>query len=138
MNEQVPSRTPVERLTQAASDAIHVRRVFGDPVTSGDTTVIPVATVLGMHGMGFGEGDLAGRGPESESSPGGEGRGAGGGGGFGMLARPAGAFVVSGDDVTWRPSVDVNLVVLGGQALGAVALAGLTFVLVARALRGRR
>ena len=47
------------------------------------------------------------------------------GGGFGVRVRPVGAYVVSGGTVTWRPALDLNRVILGGQLVGVVvALAG--------------
>lgn len=99
-----------------ARDAMTVRRVFGDPYENDGVVVIPAARVQG--GAGGGDG----------SSDSGEGRGAGSGTGFGLSARPAGAFVVQGGDVKWKPAVDVNRIVLGGQVVAVVAL------LVARAI----
>jgi hypothetical protein len=37
-------------------------------------------------------------------------------------AKPLGAFVVKGDDVSWRPAVDVNRVILGSQIVAILAL----------------
>jgi hypothetical protein len=37
-------------------------------------------------------------------------------------ARPAGAFVIHGDDVAWRPAIDVNRIIMGGQLIAAAAL----------------
>ena len=51
-----------------------------------------------------------------------EGQGSGTGGGFGVNAKPAGAFVVRGDDVDWRPAIDVNRIIMGGQLIAAAAL----------------
>ena len=39
-----------------------------------------------------------------------------------MNAKPAGAFVVRGDDVDWRPAIDVNRIIMGGQLIAAAAL----------------
>jgi uncharacterized spore protein YtfJ len=81
---------------------------------------VPVAVVRGGAGGGSGQG------PEEE---GGEGLG----GGYGFTARPAGAFVIRDGKVEWRPALDVNALVLGGQLVVVVGL------LVARSiLRGRR
>ncbi|MET0434008.1 MAG: hypothetical protein ABW025_07560, partial [Cellulomonas sp.] len=38
-------------LTRAASDIISVRRVFGEPYEHGGTLVVPVAKVMGWHGV---------------------------------------------------------------------------------------
>jgi hypothetical protein len=35
--------------------------------------------------------------------------------GFGTVAMPAGVYVIQGNSVDWRPAVDVNRIVLGGQ-----------------------
>ena len=42
------------------------------------------------------------------------------GGGFGVVARPAGAYVIKDGRVRWRPAVDVNLLF---ATIGAVAIA---------------
>jgi uncharacterized spore protein YtfJ len=79
-------------LTAAARDALTVRRVFAEPVEKDGATIIAAARVRG--GGGGGGGHDAG-GDEGE------------GGGFGVSATPAGAFVVRGGAVSWRPAVDV-------------------------------
>jgi uncharacterized spore protein YtfJ len=86
-----------------ATDAISVKRVFGDPFEKDGMTVIPAAIVAGGGGGGGGHDDKQ--------------EGEGGGAGFG--GRPAGAFVVRGDHVTWQPAVDPNRIV---AALAAVAV----------------
>ena len=43
------------------------------------------------------------------------------GSGFGVTARPVGAFIVRGGELSWRPAVDVNRI-LGGQVVAVVAL----------------
>jgi uncharacterized spore protein YtfJ len=98
----------VGKTIQDARDAITVRRVFGDPYEKNGVTVIPAAKVQGGAGGGTGEGP--------------EGAGRGGGSGFGVNVRPAGAFVIKGDDVAWRPAVDVNRVILGAQVVAILAL----------------
>ena len=57
------------------------------------------------------------------------------GGGFGVVAKPAGVFVITGDDVRWQPAVDVNRIVLGGQIVGIVFLLVLRSILRARSAR---
>ena len=98
----------VQEVITQARDSLTVKRVFGEPYERDGVTVIPAARVQGGAGGGGGEG------------PGGQGNGSGGG--FGMSARPAGAFLIRGDDVTWRPALDLNRVILGGQAVAIVAL----------------
>jgi uncharacterized spore protein YtfJ len=92
--------------------------VFGEPVQQGDAVIIPAARVSG--GAGGGEG----KGPAEQGS--------GAGSGFGLSARPAGAFVVRNGHVRWRPAVDVNRIILGGQIVAIVALWVLGTVLRAR------
>ncbi len=98
-----------------ARDVLTVKRVFGDPYEKNGVTMIPAARVQGAAGGGKGEGtDMEGGGA-----------GSGSGSGFGINARPAGAFVIKGDDVQWRPAVDVNKIIIGAQliALAAILLA---------------
>jgi uncharacterized spore protein YtfJ len=109
----------VRQTVEKAKDAMTVRRVFGDPYEKNDVTVIPAARVQGGAGGGGGEG------PERQ--------GAGSGVGFGVNARPAGAFVIRGDEVDWRPAIDVNRVILGGQLIAVAALLLARAVVKARA-----
>lgn len=60
-------------------------------------------------------------------------KGGGSGGGFSVKAKPAGVFAVSDGGVTWRPAVDVNRAILGGQLVAMAAL--LTIRGLARARR---
>jgi uncharacterized spore protein YtfJ len=106
-----------EVLTQAR-DALTVRRVFGEPYEKDGVTVVAVANVRGGGGGGGGEGR--------------EGEGKGSGGGFGLSARPVGMYLIRGDDVTWRPAVDVSRVALGGQIVAVVALLVLRSIVRAR------
>ena len=50
------------------------------------------------------------------------GNGVGRGAGWGADARPVGVYVIVNGDVRWRPAVDVNRVVLGGQIAFVVGL----------------
>jgi hypothetical protein len=137
------------------------RRVFGEPVTLGEVTVIPAARVIGRGGGGLGGGAHGGRrgaagysgtagarvagpgtgGPAGGPAGGGPGRtgpdevprtGEGSGVGLTQSARPVGAFVVNGNDVSWRPAIDLNRIVLGGQLVAVAAL------LVARSVLNHR
>lgn len=102
-----------------ARDPLTVKRVFGEPYEKNGVTVIPVARVQGGAEGGGGEGP--------------EGQGKGSGSGFGISARPVGAFVIQGDEMTWRPAVDVNRIVLGGQIVAVVALLTIRSIVKARA-----
>jgi uncharacterized spore protein YtfJ len=105
-------------LTQAR-DAMSVKRVFGDPYEKDGVTVIPAARVQGGAGGGGGEG------PDGQSR--------GSGSGFGLAARPVGAFLIRGDEVTWRAAVDLNRIVLGAQVVAIVALLTIRTIVKTRA-----
>jgi uncharacterized spore protein YtfJ len=111
-------------------DNARVSTVFGEPITQGGVTVIPVARVQGKGGGG------GGRGPAQGAAQGGAAQGGktsgGQGGGFGLSARPAGVFVLKDGKVSWRPSVDINRIVLGGQVVAAIALLTLRAILAPR------
>lgn len=71
----------------------------------------------------------------------GQARGSGraGAGGFASHARPLGVYVVRDGEVTWRPALDLNRVILGGQVVGAVVGTALAVTLpIAAALARRR
>ncbi|GAA1762057.1 spore germination protein GerW family protein [Kocuria aegyptia] len=108
-----PGLTDRSVLEQAV-DAVTVRRVFGEAYEVNGTTVVPVARVRGWGGGGGGSGE------EKDSS------GSGSGVGYGVHAEPAGAYVVRGDCVTWRPAVDAGRIALAlGLALcGAATVVG--------------
>jgi hypothetical protein len=80
---------------------------------------VPAAGVGGGGGGGAGEGPVPGGAEHPEST------GKGYGSGFGLRARPAGAFVVREGEVSWKPAVDVNRIILGAQVLMGLFL--LTF-----------
>ncbi|MGN9841980.1 GerW family sporulation protein [Nonomuraea sp. H19] len=111
----------VERLKDAAT----VKRVFGEPIQHGDVIVIPVARVTQGGGGGQGQGTDE-KGEESNGS----------GVGFGLAATPAGMFVLKDGDAQWRPAVDVNRIVLGGQVVAVVLLLTLRAIFKKRR-RGR-
>jgi uncharacterized spore protein YtfJ len=99
-------------------------RVFGTPISHDGLTVLPVAKVSGGGGGGSGGG------------PAPEGRENGGtGGGLGVSAKPLGVFVIKDGAVAWRPAIDVNKVILGGQIVAVVAL--LTIRALVKARDGR-
>ncbi|GAA3168992.1 hypothetical protein GCM10010531_22550 [Blastococcus jejuensis] len=107
-----------DELATTLRDGMTVSRVFGEPYERDGVTVIPAAAVRGGAGGGTGKKDETGE--EGE------------GGGFGLVARPAGAYVIKDGAVTWLPAVDVNRIVTTA-VLGWVAAAWL----LARGLRRR-
>ena len=111
----------IQDVIAQARETLTVKRVFGEPYEKDGVTVIPAARVQGGAGGGSGE------------DP--QGQGTGSGSGFGMTARPVGAFIIRGGDLSWRPAVDVNRVVLGSQVVVIIALLTLRAIVKARAKR---
>ncbi len=118
----------VQQVIDQARDLMTVRRVFGEPFEKNGMTVIPAAKVQGGGGGGDGEAEGS-RGPQKGS-----------GAGFGLNARPAGAYVVDGGTVEWKPAVDWNRIILGGQIVAVTALIAIASIArsvsKARAARG--
>lgn len=111
-------------LIEKTKDSAGVQRVFGEPVTQGDVTVIPVARIA--QGGGGGGGKQEGERPSQGS-----------GGGYGLGATPAGVFVIKNGEVKWQPAVDVNRIVIGGQIVAVVLLLTIRSI-VKRWRKGRR
>ena len=110
----------LEELISGARDVVSVKRVYGEPYEKNGLTVIPAATVRGGGGGGMGD---------SEAGD------SGGGGGFGLMARPSGAWIVENGDATWKPAVDVNRIVLGGQVIMLAVVLVTGRILLARSRR---
>jgi hypothetical protein len=119
----------VSELLDKTRGGISARQVFGEPIQQGDATIIPAAKVSG--GAGGGEG----KGPSEQGS--------GAGTGFGLSARPVGAFIIREGRASWRPAIDVNRIILGGQLVAAIAVLVIGTVLrsqrrLSNVVRGRR
>ncbi|MCL2467083.1 MAG: hypothetical protein FWF02_03240 [Micrococcales bacterium] len=101
------------QFTDAVSDIVSIRRVYGEAYQRGDTLVIPVAKVMGGSGTGSGGGC-----GDSEAG--------GGGGCFATRVRATGVFVVDDEGVHWHPAFDLNRAVFVGQiVLGAAVITAL-------------
>ena len=111
----------VQEVLAQARDSMTVKRVYGEPYEKDGVTIIPAARVQGGAGAGGGE------------DPQGQGQGRGSGSGFGVNARPVGAFIIRGGELSWRPAVDVNRIILGGQVVAVVALLTIRAIIKARA-----
>lgn len=116
MDTQTVLRDLSERLATSAS----VRAVFGEPVTAGERTVVPVAKVCYTFGAGGGR-----RRQEHE--------GGGGGGGASVAAWPAGALEVTPAGTRFLAYHSARLL---GLALGAGFVLGAAVALAGRC--GRR
>ncbi len=90
-------------------DSLGIKRIFGEPYEKNGMTFIPAAHVAGGYGGGTGTDE---HGQEGQ------------GGGFGMVGRPAGAYVIKGADVRWQPAIDVNRLL---TMIGLVAISYLLF-----------
>jgi len=84
-------------------EAIRADRSYAPPYEKNGVTVIPASTVRGGGGGGDREGDS--------------------GAGFGLTARPAGAWVIKGDQVTWKPVSHPGRVIAGAEVIIALGLA---------------
>jgi uncharacterized spore protein YtfJ len=96
----------MQEILSAPKDILNVKRVFGEPIEKGDVTVVPVASLAGGAG--------GGRGQDAEGADSGE------GGGYGGMARPAGVYVIRGENVSWQPALDVTRLGVMGIALAAL------------------
>lgn len=99
-----------QQVLQSAQEAMTARRVFGEPIQAEGATILPVAVIGGGGGGGA--------------------RSQGGGVGYGMGVRAAGVYVIRKGRAAWRPAVNVNLIVAGGQLVAIVALLALRPVLL--------
>ena len=116
----------VSRVGEQLPSHINAATVFGDPVTRGDRTVIPVARVS----MGFGFG--AGVGQAPEGTPGGF--GGGGGGGGGAQGAPVGYIEITPTSSRFVPTVDVTRIVTMSVRMWSMMLPRILL----RAMRRRR
>ncbi|RMI08988.1 hypothetical protein [Cellulomonas triticagri] len=169
------SRPDLAALTRAASEALSVRRVFGEPYEVDGTLVVPVGKVIGSYGLAAAAGgarlglrrgqhhdpdapadetsadDAApeapapphapwhghGHGPFGGARPAGRGTGQADSGGYAVRVKPLGVYVVPPDGkASWQPALDLNRVILGGQAVGAVV--GVALALALALTRRRR
>lgn len=96
--------------------ALSTHRVFGAPIHSNGSTIIPAASIRGGG---------AGGGRDEERA----------GAGFGLRARPVGVYVLHDGKVSWRPAVDITRVIARGQLIALVLMLS---PLVRRWLRARR
>jgi uncharacterized spore protein YtfJ len=115
-----PSTTEI--LDRARTGASTAGRVFGEPIERDGVTVVPVAVIHGGGGAGAGSGSADDQ-PDAEGS----------GGGFGFSGRPAGVYVIRDGDAHWRPALDINKIIVGGQLLALAA-----FLVAGSVLRRRR
>jgi uncharacterized spore protein YtfJ len=124
VNQAVVDEVATLQTIREAMEQVSAARVFGAPINQDGLTVVPVAKIGGGGGAGGG------------TEPAGD--AAGSGGGFGLTAKPLGVFVLSNGKVRWRPAVDVNKIILGGQLVAVTALLLVRALVKARAARDER
>jgi hypothetical protein len=76
--------------------------------------------VTGGGGGGSGTAPAAQHDDDAAASGGHEASGSGGG--LGVHVTPLGVYVIRGSDVTWQPALDLQRIITGGQAVGALAI----------------
>jgi len=122
MTQTLANAAPPLETVREVVESVAVDRVFGTPVTRDDLTVIPVAKIAGGGGGGAGSGPAA---TDDKVT-------SGTGGGLGVAARPVGVYTIKNGAVRWRPAVDLNKIVLGGQIVAVVALLTIRAIIKAR------
>ena len=98
---------------QRTIDGMHPKQVYAEPIERDGVIFLPAA---GVRGGGGGGGDTEGN----------------GGGGFGLTAKPAGMYVIRDGNAEWKPALDLNRVILGGQVVAIVALLVIRSILKSR------
>lgn len=119
INEVANSATGgfISTLADKIGTRTNVQTVFGEAITHGGVTVIPVAKVR----WGFGGGGGSGEKPESHES------GSGSGGGGGAQSSPLGYIEITDNHAEYRPIKDIASMwpaFLGGAIALYIALSG--------------
>ena len=116
----------VKQVVGEAREALTGRQVYSQPYERNGITVSLASRLQGGGGGGSGE---------SVAQPDGTGPATGWGGGFGVNARPVGAFVIRGEEVSFVPALDLTRVIAGGQLVALVALLTVRSIVRRRARR---
>lgn len=106
-------------------DKADASAVYGEPVTVGDKTIIPIADIKYGFGFGFGEGPTE-RDEEYDDEPG-QSSGIVGG----VAARPVAALEITEDGVLVQPVEDENRIALAGILTGAWVVFWIAKILIA-------
>jgi uncharacterized spore protein YtfJ len=105
----------IENLASSFGQNASVKNVFGEPIRSGDKTIIPVARIAYGFGGGYGQGnkkqrkDNAAEPIHAEEEP--VGKGAGGGGGF--SARAKGVYEITPTCTRFIPANPGQKILIG-------------------------
>lgn len=117
-----PGILAVEHNLDRLMEMSKVEAVYGKPVKSGTTLIIPTAEIVSMMGFGVGSG-----------SNGEEAGGSGGGGGGMNVSRPVAIVIASPEGVRVEPVVDVTKI-----GIAVLTTLGFMFSMIARTLGRRR
>ena len=122
-----PAVTALTGLIERTGRSARAETVFGAPVSTGSTTVVPVARVASLTLMGGGSGRFLATGGDGASGIG------------AMRARPAGFLVLDGSGARYEGvRQPVTALVLPLAVIGAVAAARIVGVSLREARRRRR
>ncbi len=110
---QAPLVDPTEQALSRLVATARADAVFGQPVISGDTTVISCSEIAIGMGMGSGSGPV-----DEKGNP----TGGGSGGGGGARGRPVAAIVITKEGVRVEPIFDLTKIVLASLTTGAFIL----------------
>ncbi len=110
---QAPLVDPTEQALSKLVATARADAVFGQPVVSGDTTVISCSEIAIGMGMGSGSGPV-----DEKGNP----TGGGSGGGGGARGRPVAAIVITKEGVRVEPIFDLTKIVLASLTTGAFIL----------------
>ena len=108
----------IERIAKGFSQNASVKYVYGDPIQSGNKTIIPVASIAYGFGGGFGQG-TKGRKPSEASGASIEGvpLGEGAGGGGGLRTTLKGIYEITPESTRFIPANNTKSL-LTGIAIG--------------------
>ncbi len=107
-------------------DKADANAVYGEPVTVGDKTIIPVADIKYGFGFGFGEGPTE---PDEQDDD--EPANHGGGIVGGVAARPIAALEITDDGVVVRPVEDEGKIAMAGIFTGVWAIFWVAKIIIA-------
>jgi len=104
----------LEKLASQFGTNASVKNVFGEPIQTGDKTIIPVAQIAYGLGGGYGEGSKKGKPvPTNETDSQNTDKGEGAGGGGGMYAKPKGVYEVTPAGTRFIPAMDTKQIIMG-------------------------
>jgi uncharacterized spore protein YtfJ len=110
----------IEKLASQFGQSASVKNVYGDPITAGDKTIIPVAHIAYGCGGGYGHGKKRGFADKADNDIG---EGAGGGGG--MFAKAKGVYEITPTCTRFVPASG-NKILVAGLVVGFI-LRGILF-----------